>query len=119
MPEGDAGCVLFRALEPIAGLAEMASNRDLDFAAEPRLSQLRALTSGPGRLSEALAINRTRDNGKDLTDSRNSDLWLGDDGFRVERVVVTQRIGITKAKEEPLRFLIAGNAFVSGKRGKD
>lgn len=119
MREGDAGCVLFRALEPIAGLEEMASHRDLELAAEPRMTQLRALTSGPGRLCEALAIDRTRDNSKDLTDSRNSDLWLADDGFRAERVVVTPRIGITKAKEEPLRFLMQGNIFVSGKRARD
>jgi DNA-3-methyladenine glycosylase len=116
MPEGDAGCVLFRALEPVAGLAEMASHRDLELGEEPRLVQLRSLTSGPGRLGEALAIDRSRDNDKDLTDPKQSDLWLADDGFQPERISITPRIGITKAKDEPLRFLVEGNPFVSGTR---
>ena len=66
-------------------------------------------------MSEALDITRQRDNNKDLT-SNKSDLWLADDGFRPERIVASPRIGITKAVERPLRFSIAGNAFVSGKR---
>jgi len=117
MPKGDAGCVLFRALEPVAGLQRMALNRDLELPTEPRVTQLRMLTSGPGRMAEALDITRERDNDKDLTDFANSDLWLADDGFRPERIRVTARIGISKAMDEPLRFVIAGNLFVSGKRG--
>jgi DNA-3-methyladenine glycosylase len=117
MPEGDAGCVLFRALEPVAGIEEMAAYRGLELAAEPRVTQLRMLTSGPGRMAEALGITRDRDNGKDLTGRAKSDLWLADDGVRPGRVAVTPRIGITKAMDEPLRFLISGNPFVSGKRG--
>lgn len=117
MPEGDAGCVLFRALEPVAGVEEMAAHRDLELTDEPRMTQLRMLTSGPGRMAEALRITRDRDNGKDLTGAAKSDLWLADDSFRPERVAVTPRVGITKAMDEPLRFLISGNPFVSGKRG--
>ncbi len=116
MPEGDAGCVLFRALEPVTGLQEMSRYRHLVLPPEPRTAQLKALSSGPGRLAQALAISRMRDNGKDLTDPKGSDLWLADDGFRPEQVAITPRIGITKAKEEPLRFLISGNPFVSGKK---
>jgi DNA-3-methyladenine glycosylase len=116
MPKGDAGCVLFRALEPVAGLQEMSRYRHLELPSEPRLAQLKALTSGPGRMSQALAISRARDNGKDMTNPRESDLWLADDGWKPERVTITPRVGITKAMEEPLRFLIAGNLFVSGKR---
>ena len=70
MPEGDAGCVLFRALEPVTGLQEMANNRGLELPEEPRLAQLKALTSGPGRMAEALEITRLRDNGKDLTNPK-------------------------------------------------
>jgi DNA-3-methyladenine glycosylase len=66
-------------------------------------------------MSEALGITRLRDNDKDFT-SPTSDLWLADDGFRPERIVATPRIGITKAAERQLRFVIAGNAYVSGKR---
>jgi len=115
MPEGDAGCVLLRALEPVFGLKAMAEARGLELPSEPRVSQLRLISSGPGRMSEALDITRDRDNGKDLTASR-SDLWLADDGYRVKRIVSTARIGINKAVSEPLRFVIAGNSFVSGPR---
>src|SRR5271157_2257087 len=68
----------------------------------------RLVSAGPGRMSEALGITRTRDNGKDLT-SRRSDLWFADDGYRPECIAATPRIGIKKAIERPLRFVIAGN----------
>lgn len=115
MPEGEAEGVLLRALEPVAGLNAMAEARGLTLAAESPISQLRLVSSGPGRMSEALGITRPRDNGKDLT-GRQSDLWFADDGYRPERIVVTARIGIKKAVDEPLRFVIAGNPFVSGRR---
>ena len=75
-------------------------------------TDLRKLTSGPGRLAEAFGITRERDNEKDLT-SRKSDLFIVDDGFRPQRIEITPRIGITKAAEHPLRFFIAGSKFVS------
>jgi DNA-3-methyladenine glycosylase len=77
-------------------------------------SDLRRLTSGPGRLAAALGITRDRDNGKDLTSSR-SDLYIADDGSPPPTVMITKRIGITKAAEMPLRYIVAGNRFVSGK----
>ncbi len=113
--EGHGGGVLFRAIEPVLGIEAMAHARGLELPDSPRATQLRLITSGPGRMSEALDITRQRDNNKDLTSSR-SDLWLADDGFRPERIVASPRIGITKAVERPLRFSIAGNAFVSGKK---
>jgi DNA-3-methyladenine glycosylase len=115
MPEGDGEGVLFRAMEPVFGLEAMAGARGLELPPSPRPTQLRLIASGPGRMSEALGITRLRDNDKDLT-SRDSDLWFADDGFRPERIVATARIGITKAVEEPLRFVIAGNPYVSAKR---
>jgi len=115
IPEGDAGSVLLRALEPVFGITEMAKLRGVVLSETPRASQLRVISSGPGRMSEALGITRERDNGKDLTDPR-SDLWLADDGYRVGRIATTKRIGINKAIDEPLRFVIAGNPFVSGSR---
>src|SRR5512146_2522857 len=117
MPDGEAGGVLFRALEPVLGLQAMANHRGLELSSDPRIAQLRMLTSGPGRMAEALKVTRERDTGKDLTDGTKSDLWLAEDGFQPERVSVTPRIGITKAVIEPLRFVITGNPFVSGKRG--
>jgi len=115
MPEGHGECVLFRAMEPVLGTEAMARARGMELGESPRPSQLRMISSGPGRMCEALGITRERDNNKDLTSSK-SDLWLADDGFRPERVVATPRVGITKAVEKPLRFLIAESAYVSGKR---
>lgn len=112
LPDRQAGCILVRALEPVSGLAEMAKARklrDLELIAR---SDLRKLSSGPGRLCEALGITRERDNGKDMV-SAKSDLQVMDDGYNVKEIAVTPRIGITKSIEMPLRYLIAGNGFVS------
>jgi len=107
LPDGTPGGILFRALEPVAGAETMLEMRGL---AEG--SDLRKLTSGPGRLAEAFGITRGRDNGKDLTDSR-SDLYIADDGSPAPRVLITKRIGIRKAADLPLRYIVAGNRFVS------
>lgn len=106
-PDGQAGGVLFRALEPLTGQAIMARLRGLPDSAKPQL-----LTSGPGRLCEALEITRAEHNGLDLTDEA-AELRIVDDGFRPGSILATPRIGISKAMERPHRFLIEGNAFVS------
>ena len=114
MPPGDAGCVLIRALEPLTGLRVMAKNRGI--AGETlSLTQLRSLTSGPGRLCQALNITRPRDNGCDVTDP-GSGLWIADDGFKSSKIVATPRIGITKSAAAELRFVLPKNPFVSGPR---
>jgi DNA-3-methyladenine glycosylase len=110
-PEGEAGGVLFRALEPLTGIEEMAHARGTVIHT-PR--DLPKLTSGPGRLSEAFGITRARDNGCDLT-SPASSLWIGEDGYRPGGIRTTQRIGITKAADQKLRYILDGNRFVSGK----
>lgn len=107
-PDGQPGGVLLRALEPVEGLETMAKLRGLDSDANPRL-----LTSGPGRLCQALGITRETHNGIDVT-SRRSGLHLEDDGFAPGDVLALPRVGIRKAAERPLRFVIAGNRFVSG-----
>jgi DNA-3-methyladenine glycosylase len=112
LPDGVAGCVLVRALEPLIGIEEMALGRGLSLNGR---GDLRKLTSGPGRLAEAFSITRERDNGKDLT-SVSSDLFVADDGYIPSRVLTTVRIGIVKAASRPLRYVIAGNEFVSGPR---
>lgn len=118
MPEGDAGCVLIRALEPESGINEMAAARGLEDADLSRVSALRRLTSGPGRLCDALDITRERDNGKDLCSPR-SDLQIMDDGLPEPKTLVTARIGITKDEHLPLRYVVEGNPFVSGTRGQN
>lgn len=78
-------------------------------------TRLRSISSGPGRLTQAMAITRQAHNGMALTSAR-SELFLADDGWRPERIAVTPRINVTKAADRLLRFLIAGNPFVSAKR---
>jgi DNA-3-methyladenine glycosylase len=115
LPDGVPGGVLFRAFEPVAGIERMAEARGIDLPEKPelrKLSTLKQISSGPGRMSEALGVTRDRDNDKNLVSAR-SDLRIVDDGYRVRRVVVSPRIGIVKAAERPLRYFIAGNPFVS------
>lgn len=111
-PAGKAGGVLFRALEPLTGTEEMARARGIVVS---RTADLRQLTSGPGRLAEAFGITRARDNGCDLTSAASS-LWIGEDGYRARGIRTTPRIGVTKAADELLRYILAGNPFVSGKK---
>jgi len=118
LKEGTAGAVLIRALEPLAGIEEMALNRDLNLSLDVGLAGgLKALISGPARLCEALAITRVRDDGKDLT-SLESDLWVTSDRSRVGKIAASPRVGITRAAEWPLRFYIVENLFVSGPKIK-
>ena len=112
LADGVPGCALFRALEPVSGIAQMAEARGIEVAKE---IDLKKISSGPGRLAEAMEITRERDNGKSLV-SQRSELRIVDDGYRVRRVTVTPRIGIVKSAEQPLRYFIAGNPFVSGRR---
>jgi DNA-3-methyladenine glycosylase len=123
-PEDHAGCVLIRAVEPVAGLPVMAQLRGLPADTTPRL-----LTSGPGRLCQALGITRPACNGLDLLDPA-SPLRLAADHAAVESsagttqqpgtssIRISPRIGIRKAVELPLRFYLAGNTCVSGPRRK-
>ena len=108
--EGRAGCLLLRALEPVAGLAAMTRNRGLQPDAGPAM-----LTSGPGRLCQALDLSRAKHNGLDLL-VPSSPLQVRDDGFSVTECVVTPRIGIRRAAELPLRFHLEGRRCVSGPR---
>lgn len=109
-PDGLAGCVLLRALEPVGtgGLAQMALNRGVAGNVP-----LRQLTSGPSRLCQALGLTRVHHNSLDLLDPA-SPLQLRDDAFAVTEVLVTPRIGIKHAVDWPMRFALPGNACVSG-----
>lgn len=108
LPDGVPGGILFRAVEPVRGMEAMFKLRGI-----AKSSDLRRLTRGPGRLAAAFGITRERDNGKDLTNAR-SDLYITDDGTPPPEVFITKRIGIKKAVELPLRYIVAGNRFVSG-----
>jgi len=107
LPDGTPGGILFRALEPLEGIEQMFKLRGIGENVD-----LRRLTSGPGRLAAAFGITRERDNGKDLTNTK-SDLYIADDGSLPPEILITRRIGIRKAVDMPLRYIVAGNRFVS------
>jgi DNA-3-methyladenine glycosylase len=110
-PEGQAGCVLLRALGPVGAadlLRQMALNRGLVHGVSAR-----QLTSGPSRLCQALGLTRLIHNGLDLLDPA-SPLQLRDDGFTASSVLVTPRIGIKHAVDWPLRFSLPDHDCVSG-----
>lgn len=100
-----AECVLIRALEPLDGVELMGERR--------KGNKFKYLTSGPGRLCQALGIDRSF-NGEPLNGSR---LLIGQGrGTEEGEIVVTPRIGIDYAEEArlwPLRFYIQGNIHVS------
>ena len=102
-PDGAAGCVLVRALEPLAGLEWMRRRR-------PPARRVEDLASGPARLTMAMDITR-RLNGADLT---RGPLTLR--AFTVPtafEIRTSPRIGIRHCAEWPLRFYLSGNPFVS------
>jgi DNA-3-methyladenine glycosylase len=71
----------------------------------PRGSPAKVLTGGPGRLCKALGITRATHHDVDVT-RRGSIVQILDDGFRPETIDVTPRIGIRKAADLPLRFVV-------------
>ncbi|RWN23812.1 MAG: DNA-3-methyladenine glycosylase [Mesorhizobium sp.] len=95
--------VLIRALEPLEGIPIMRLNRGIE--------RLRDLARGPGRLAQALQIDRSLD-GLDLC--RKGPLWLATDEHQAGDIAQGVRIGITKDADRPLRFYVKGSAFVSG-----
>lgn len=101
---GKPGCVLIRALEPVAGIDVMRERR-------PAARKVESLASGPGKLTLAMGITRAL-NGADVT--RGTLVVRESVEPSPFEVVVTPRIGITKCADLPLRFLIGGNRFVSG-----
>jgi DNA-3-methyladenine glycosylase len=101
--EGVAAAVLLRALEPTSGVDAMRTRRALD---DPRL-----LASGPGRLTQALALTGA-DGGADVT---RPPFTLVPPEVPPE-VVSSPRVGITRAVEQPWRYSLAGSSFVSRPR---
>ena len=102
-PEGQAGSVLIRALEPLSGIAAMRRRR-------PAAHSVEALASGPGKLTLAMGITR-KQNGVDLVRGPLQVRRLLDEPpLKIE---TTPRIGIRHNADWPLRFVIAGNRFAS------
>ena len=103
-PEAGAA-VLFRAVEPLVGLPTMRRRR----GNRPD----RELAAGPGRLTQALGITRSLD-GRHMPEARV--VVVQGEPVMDSDVAVTPRIGITKAADWPLRYMIAGSPWVSGYR---
>jgi DNA-3-methyladenine glycosylase len=100
--EGIPAAVLIRALEPLDGLPTMRRRR--------RNAPDRELCSGPAKLCQALGVTG-REDGAPLTRGR---LRIVRQGSRQRyAIIVTPRIGITRAVDWPLRFLIEGSPWVS------
>lgn len=103
--KGRGSAVLIRAIEPLWGIEIMKTNRGHD---DPR-----RLTRGPGMLCQALQIDRQLD-GVSLT--RGDDIFIAPGKPHDDiKVIATTRIGISKAKSAPLRYVVGGNHFVSRK----
>lgn len=103
--EGEASAVLIRALEPVSGMEAMRRQR--------RQNDERVLCSGPGKLCQALAIDRTL-NGCDLALGR--DLWLEPGPQPAETICTGPRVGVRgddHALSVPWRFWLTGNPNVS------
>jgi DNA-3-methyladenine glycosylase len=97
--------VLLRALEPLCGTTHMQRNA--------RHVKPHDLTRGPGRLTAALQVDRRHDG---LNLFTNKQLWIGDDGHRIQSFGESVRIGLTKAADERLRYFVAGSRYLSGPR---
>jgi DNA-3-methyladenine glycosylase len=103
--EGKPGCVLIRALEPVAGLEIMQRRR-------PAARKMEDLASGPGKLTLAMGISRAQ-NGADVTLGRLT--VRSPYERRTFEIGVSARVGITKCADWPLRFFVKGNRFVSAR----
>lgn len=103
--EGEPGCVLIRALQPVCGMAKMYDRRQWRGAVP-------GLTNGPGKLTRALGI--TRENYGQRLDRGTLRIrrWRTKPEFEI---AVTPRIGITQCAEWPLRFIWSGNPCLSKK----
>ena len=106
-PAGAAQAVLLRALEPVDGLDLMRQAR---WRGQRRQDD-RDLCRGPGRLCQALGIDRSFD-GVDLT-AGGAPVWLADDGVAPPATpLATGRVGISVAADRPWRFVVDGHRNV-------
>lgn len=105
--EGYAEAVLIRAIEPLEGIEWMMARRGME-----RLKP--TLTSGPGKLTQAIGINK-KHNGLDLTGKQ---LWLEDRGIlhKKSQIETSARIGIDYAGADallPWRFTVKDSIWLS------
>ena len=112
--EGNPQAVLIRAIEPIKGLDIIAENRFGKTYSQLSKSNIKNLTNGPGKLCQALAIDRNL-NGEDLCGKK---LYVEEGESDKFSIVSAKRVGIDyaeEAKDYPWRFYIEDNIYVSVK----
>lgn len=97
-----SGLILIRALEPGRGLALMKERRGVE--------DIRRLCSGPGKLTQALAIT---DQHHEMSICAGTRHFLRPRPDAQVRVVADPRIGISRSKDFPWRFTSRGSEFVS------
>ncbi len=103
---GVPGCVLIRALAPVTGIAIMCRRRAI---AKPNAR----LTNGPAKLCQALAIDM-RHYGADLCGNGRLRIAIDPDHRPCpEAIAAGPRIGVTTAKDWPLRYFIVGEPHLS------
>ena len=102
-PEGQPGCVLIRALEPLTGIAEMRERRQYTGA-------LSGLANGPGKLTRALAITRQQNGARLDCGSLAIRNWQNPPEFEI---AMGPRIGIRECVDWPLRFTWRGHGCLS------
>lgn len=103
LTEGRPGAVLIRALEPLEGLKFMKSNRGATKESE--------LTSGPGKLTQALEIDKSY-NGMDVT-KEESEIRVVEGETEGEEIGKDKRVGVRGEHEKDLRFFLKNSEFLS------
>lgn len=101
-PTGDPGAVLIRAMEPLFGLEAMKARR-------PKARKIHELANGPGRLARALGV-RLNHKGESVF---GANFLVMDDGYRVNEIVCSPRVGIKQGTNLEWRYFVAGHACVS------
>jgi DNA-3-methyladenine glycosylase len=100
-PEGEGQAVLLRAGEPIEGMELMMKNRN---------TSKNNISNGPGKLAQAIGIKDTSLSGEKLN---KSSIWLEPVADEQPKYITSKRIGISKAVDQPWRFYLKNNKFVS------
>jgi DNA-3-methyladenine glycosylase len=98
----EAGAILIRGLNPVEGIENMRKFRPVD--------DLISLTSGPGKLTQALNIVSAL-NGLDMTDPE-SELHI-EFGSNPAHIFASARVGITRATDKEWRFVDPSSPYVS------
>ncbi|MBV4418798.1 DNA-3-methyladenine glycosylase [Clostridium tyrobutyricum] len=110
--EGIPTAILVRALEPVDNLDELSFNRFNKHYIELSKYQRKNITNGPGKLCQALLIDR-KQNGENLC---NNELYILDSNLHNFKIQASKRIGIDYAEEAAdylWRFYIKDNIYVS------